>query len=193
MICPAKIQQEYADNILDPTEIGWHGFESHMKTIWTKAISKQHMLLRVKMTAQVTLQGVKAMTSNQTQPPISTSMLPAPTDLTSESADIPIACRVYAAQFMFIVAQHETHKRLGFASQPARRRTCKRQKDGMESKKRPCFKFQTGDCPYGDACIFSHVQPSPLKLICVVTTEDSNDDPDDDEGFQVVRPKKQVV
>jgi hypothetical protein len=63
--------------------------------------------------------------------------------------DIAMICKGCSSEFKYTLAQQELHERKGHTSTPTWCPACK--------PKRACHQFtSTGQCNYGDTCLFSH-------------------------------------
>jgi len=91
--------------------------------------------------------------------------------------------------FPFTVSQQEFHNNMGFENQPVWCKDCKIKGDSQ--KQLPCFGYENGKCDRGDSCRFSHSDPKAPKSVFHTAVED--DQLDESEGFQVVRPSKSFV
>jgi len=205
-LVPDIVRRAWAEDPLDilSCDFSWFKFRSHLQILWKSAFEKQRLLNKYKVR--------QVISPNQPVPPPPPTnpnqlmLCPPPTNpdqlqpMTAPSnndpmSDIKISCRECKSEFVFSVAQQEHHAKMGYNNRPARCQECKQAEDPSEKllrlKQLPCYQFANGNCASGDLCKFSHqIQPPANKHVFHVSHDPVVEEEDDEDGFEVWRPKK---
>jgi hypothetical protein len=88
---------------------------------------------------------------------------------------------------------------MGYLNMPARCKQCKLTAGAAfpsQDSDKPCYKFLSGNCPFGDNCRFSHeadtFPSTPSKTVNMATaspTADPESENTDEEAFEIDRPR----
>lgn len=205
-ICPIVVRNawiEYAslpNSNVDMLRLSWSEFEHKIQAVWSSALGKERLLKRYGQPLHPVPLNQTVTARPRLQPAPAPAPTTPPTDLNLKSGDAQLTCKGCNASFVWTMEQQTFHKTMGFDNQPCWCPTCKAVKPARahDSKHLQCLDFAKGDCIRGGNCKYGHSAPIPVNNLAItnaahVDPADVLDDIDDDEGFELYKPRKKAV